>query len=280
MIKKLFKLKFSKSNVMTLNFLKYFRLWFLFSKEIWFYSYWIIFRSIFFLFLVILHTKLWVYISEINWTNEIAWIGIEYYIWYCFIAELVALNWRNQNIVEQVKSWNILNFLNKPVSFFWYCYSSSFFGSMTKIFLVAVFWFLIFSAFWNPLPFFWIVEFILFLLSFSAWILLLSTFHTLVWLFSFYFEDSTFIEIFFTKLFFIFWWRIFPIDIYPIFLQEIVKILPFQYFIYFPAKFFATWDINFFLKFFPVQILWIIILSFLNFFLYKKMIKRLEVNWG
>jgi ABC-2 type transport system permease protein len=112
------------------------------------------------------------------------------------------------------------------------------------------------------------------------WIWMLSFVSLIISLFAFILEDSTFIRLSINKLYFIFWWVFFPISIYPIRMQKISSWLPFQYYVYWPAKFFSTWDLNFLLSYLPFQIIRLIILMLIVKLIYKKMVRNVEINWG
>jgi ABC-2 type transport system permease protein len=109
---------------------------------------------------------------------------------------------------------------------------------------------------------------------------MLSLVSLVIALIAFAMEDSTFVRLFINKLYFIFWWLFFPLDIYPVWLKNISQFLPFQYYLYAPAKFFTTWDINFFLQYFPLQLMWLVILFAIVFLMYESVVRRLEINGG
>ncbi|MDR0282713.1 MAG: hypothetical protein LBI53_05490 [Candidatus Peribacteria bacterium] len=80
-------------------------------------------------------------------------------------------------------------------------------------------------------------------------------------LFAFMLEDSTFIRLLINKLYFIFGGLFFPLDIYPKRMQIIAEFFPFKYYLYAPAKFFTTGDVQFFAEYFPMQVGRLIIIT-------------------
>ena len=259
---------------------KYLKLWFYYTKELFYYSYSIVFKNAWFLFIVYLLTALVMYGAKAKGINYIWVIAIEYYIWYVFITELVMMNRRDDDLVSGVQSGNIIILLNKPVHFIWMQLSKWFFRVLLRMIVIVLV--SIWIVFWwaGNFPWFGLGIFLLFFLSFLVGILLLALMAILMGMFSFVFEDSRFVSFMLSKIYFIFGGVFFPIDIYPMWLQNIAKFLPFQYYIYAPARFFVTWDIDFFWSYFPIQILWLIGIGALVFWSYGKLVRRLEVNGG
>jgi ABC-2 type transport system permease protein len=170
--------------------------------------------------------------------------------------------------------------LNKPISFIWYYFSQWFFKNLLNI---VVIWIMsgavIFIFLWR-FPRFWLWKMVLFLITMLIWICMLSLVSLIISLFAFILEDSSFISLTINKLYFIFGWVFFPISIYPIRMQNISKFLPFQYYVYWPAKFFSTWDSEFLLSYLPFQILRLVLLILIVRFIYKRMLRNVEINGG
>ena len=123
---------------------------------------------------------------------------------------------------------------------------------------------------------------VIFLIIFLVWISISVLIDTVVFLFSFWVENAMFLRLIFQKTYFILWWLFFPLAIYPTWLKNIWESLPFQYAIQIPAKFFVEWKIIFLFEnnWFFILLTWFIVLIFINFLLYWKMIKKLEINGG
>ncbi len=259
---------------------KYFKIGFYFSKEIFYYAYALILGNLKLVILVFILNALILYWVTASWLSEIAGIPIQYYIWYVFIAELLMIHYNNPDLTNAVKNGSIIMFLNKPISFIGYFLSSSFFKTLNRILIIwPSVWLILFIFYGNP-PWIGLKETWLFIISFLLWVLLLSLIHLLISLSSLVIEDSRFVQFFMNKVYLILWWVFFPIDIYPIWLQNISKYLPFQYFIYSPAKFFTTGDLFFFKSYFPIQVIWVFVILGIVLFSYNKMVKKLEINWG
>ena len=259
--------------------LKYVRIWFYFLKEVFYYSYMLLIDNIHLLIFVFIIPMLVTFGARAKWIDTISWIEIWMYAWYIFVAELVMTNWRDKSMIEEIKWWSIVTYLNKPISFIWYYFSQWFFKNLLNIVTVAIgSWAIIFFVLWK-FPRFWVWKFCLFLITMLMGIWMLSLVGLIIALFAFILEDSSFIRLLINKLYFIFGWVFFPIDIYPVRMQSVSKFMPFQYYIYWPAKFFTTWDTSFLWSYLPYQLLRLIILILIVKLIYRKMLRNVEINW-
>jgi ABC-type uncharacterized transport system permease subunit len=108
---------------------------------------------------------------------------------------------------------------------------------------------------------------------------LIDTFSILL---AFWIENTSFLRLIIQKFYFIFWWLFFPLEIYPWFLKIIADSLPFKFALQLPAKYFASWNIEFLFKNNQILLLiiWFIALIVLNFLLFNKLKKVLQINGG
>ena len=246
--------------------LKYVKIWFYFLKEIFFYIYIIFLENIHLLMFVFIIPLLVTFGANAKWIDNISWIPIWMYTWYIFVAELIMINRKDTNMIEEIKGWSIVTYLNKPISFIWYYFSQWFFKNLLNIVVISIMSGTVIFIFLWVFPRFWLC--------------MLSLVSLIIALFAFILEDSSFIRLFINKLYFIFGWVFFPISIYPIRMQNISKFLPFQYYVYWPAKFFSTWDSEFLLSYLPFQILRLILLIVIVRIIYKRMLRNVEINGG
>ncbi len=260
--------------------LKYLSLWFYLSKEIFYYSYILLITNIRVLLFVFVLSFLWIYWATNKWISDVGGISLSLYAWYIFFTEVIMINWIDRDLIRDVKSGEIITFLNKPLNYVRFYLSHSFFKNLIKIWVTSLVSGIIIFIFVQKFPFFGIIELLLAFLSLLIGVFLLAIFQLMLGLFSFIFEDSSFLNFLVNKMYFILWGVLFPISIYPLWLQEITKFFPFRYYVYSPAKFFTTWDLEFFANYFPLQLFWFGITLFLVFFIYWKVVKRLEINGG
>ena len=173
-------------------------------------------------------------------------------------------------MIEEIKGGSIVTYLNKPISFIGYYFSQWFFKNLLNISVIGLISGCIIFIFLWEFPRFWLWKMFLFLISMIIWICMLSLVSLIIALFAFILEDSSFISLTINKLYFIFGGVFFPISIYPIRMQNISKFLPFQYYVYWPAKFFSTWDLEFLFSYLPYQILRLVLLIFIVKLIYRK----------
>ena len=260
--------------------LKYIKIWFYFLKEVFYYGYLLILDNIHLLFLIFVLTSLGIFGAKATGLETVGGIPIYLYAWYIFVTELVMVNRKDQNMINEIKSWSIITFLNKPINFIGFYFSQTYFKTLINMLIVGSFCGIIIFLVTGNFPRFGIWPFLLFLLSFLVGIGLLSLISLMIALFAFILEDSTFVRLLINKLYFIFGGLFFPLDIYPKRMQTIAEFFPFKYYLYAPAKFFTTGDIQFFVEYFPMQVGRLIIITIGVRCIYANAIKRLEINGG
>ena len=175
--------------------LKYIKIGFYFTKEIFYYLYMLAVSNIhllIFVFIIPMLVSFWV---KSQWIDSISWIQIWMYVWYVFIAELIMTNRRDKNMINEIKWWSIVVYLNKPISFIWYYFSQWFFRNLLNIATVWIMsWLVIFFVLWK-FPRFGVWEFCIFLLPMIIGICMLSLVSLIIALFAFILEDSSFIRL-------------------------------------------------------------------------------------
>ena len=102
---------------------------------------------------------------------------------------------------------------------------------------------------------------------------------TFIGLFSFIIEDSGPLYWLYSKLILVVG-TLFPIEYFPEIIQPILKFTPVYAVNYGPAKLFVDFSLELFIVVIIVQIIYILISYFLCSMLYKKGVKRLNVNGG
>lgn len=96
---------------------------------------------------------------------------------------------------------------------------------------------------------------------------------------SFWIEDSTPFHWVYDKMILVIG-TLFPIEMFPKFLQPIVKFTPIFVVTYGPAKLLIDFSIKSFIEIFIAQVLYLIISIVIVGFLYSKGVKKLNVNGG
>ena len=154
--------------------LKYVKIWFYFLKEVFYYAYMLLIDNIHLLVFVFIIPMLVTFGAKAKWVDTISWIEIWMYAWYIFVAELIMTNRRDKNMIDEIKWWSIVTYLNKPISFIWYYFSQWFFKNLLNIWIVWIWaWIVIFLFLWK-FPRFGIWNFALFLITMMIGICMLS----------------------------------------------------------------------------------------------------------
>ena len=97
---------------------------------------------------------------------------------------------------------------------------------------------------------------------------------------AFWAEDTSAFRWIYDKMLWIFGGIFLPFSILPDKYQSLIQLLPFNQMLYAPARMIVSFNIQEFYKNFVIQIVWIIILSLLVRWMYKKGTKNLSVNAG
>jgi ABC-type uncharacterized transport system, permease component len=246
------------------------------------YVYNLAFGFLGYFFILFVFINLWKYMySDPN--KLINGYDMNQMIWYVIITEILwcVLGGRSlcKKICDDVKGGNIAYNINKPYSYIGYCLSShlgsAFIKGIIYIFLGMMTGFLFLGVFPNLSLLSIIVTLISGILSTIISILLI----TAIGLISFFVEDANPFYWLYSKMILVLG-TIFPIEFFPAVLKPFLMLSPIYVVSYGPAKLFV--DFNFsdcFLVLFA-QIIYIILAYLICSLLYKKGVKRLNVNGG
>ena len=259
---------------------RYILLWYYSLKEVFMYTYVLFLQNIRVLVVIFVVSALLQFGATGQWVTEVWWVSTTMIIWYVFITEIVMTQRRDAAMIREIQSWSIIFYLNKPIHFLGYYFSRTFVRTLLMITIIWWCSWLIIFAFVQTFPRYGLIWAWLFLISLFIGVWLLSLIGLLMWLAAFQLEDSRFLRLMIGKLYLLFGGVFFPIDIYPQWLQSVSELLPFQYYIYGPAKFFTTGDFSFFVKYFPIQMVWFMVLSWVVVVMYRSLVKKLEINGG
>lgn len=203
-------------------------------------------------------------------------------IWYVIITEMIWYGTRNKTLVSQItddiKSGGIAYTLNKPYSYIIYIITKHFGEISIKFILYLILAIVTGFIFIGPidfniisLPFIIIV----FLLSF----IINAVIRIIISMLSFYIEDSTPFHWLYDKVIIVLG-IIFPIEVFPKVLQPILKFTPIYVVTYGPAKLVIDFSINSFITILIVQIIYLIVTILLLALIYRKGVRKLNVNGG
>ena len=204
-------------------------------------------------------------------------------MWYVVITEILYSSVGGRvlcrNVSNDVKSGNIAYNINKPYSYIGYVVSTHFGNMFIKIiiysFLAVLFGFLFIGSFPNIS-----LIGIIFLIVSMFLALLISTLLILsIGLFSFFIEDSGPFYWVYSKLILVMG-TLFPIEYFPLFVQKILVYTPIYVVNYGPAKLFVDFSVDKGILIIIAQVIYVIIAYLICSFIYRKGVRRINVNGG
>ena len=203
-------------------------------------------------------------------------------IWYVIMTEIIWYGTRNNTLTNQIsddiKTGSIAYTLNKPYSYIIYIIYKHFGEITIKFLLYLLFSIFVGIVFVGPIDFNLInlpLIIIIFLLSF----VINAIIRIIISMLSFKIEDATPFHWLYDKIILILG-TMFPIEIFPLFLQPILKLSPIYVVTYGPAKLVVDFSYNSFFNILIAQIVYLIISTILLTIIYRKGVKKLNVNGG
>lgn len=204
-------------------------------------------------------------------------------IWYIIITEILwsTVSGRKfcHKIANDVKGGNIAYNINKPYNYIGYSLFNHLGACTVKGFMYTVLGIIVGYAFLGSFPSLNIFSILAVLLTCILATVISTLLIIFVGLFSFIIEDSTPFYWLYSKIILLFG-TIFPIEYFPKVVQPILKFSPVFAVNYGPAKLFVDFSFNTFIVVVIAQIIYIIIAYTLCALVYKKGVKRLNVNGG
>ena len=204
-------------------------------------------------------------------------------IWYVIITEILwsVTSGRKlcNTIIQDVKGGNIAYNINKPYSYIGYSLCTHLGGALLRIIIFIILGILTGLLFMHEFPSINILEFLIILVSMILAVVISSLLIIFIGLLSFIIEDSSPFYWVYSKIILVIG-TIFPIEYFPAGLQVIMKYSPIYVTSYGPAKLFVDFSWNTTLSIFIAQIAYIIIAYFLCHLMYKKGVRKLNVNGG
>lgn len=225
---------------------------------------------------------LWQYMYK-DPSNLIEGYDLTQMIWYVLITECMWYGNRNKSLMESmsndIKSGSIAYNLNKPYSYLLFMIAKHF-GEIT---LKFIFYFIISIIlgfiFVGPLDNFAFAMLPLIIISMILGVIINSLIRIVISLLSFWIEDSTPFHWIYDKLILVIG-TLFPVELFPLFLQPIIKCSPIFVVNYGPAKLFIDFSFTSFRTIFVAQIIYVILIVILATIIYRKGVKKLNVNGG
>lgn len=242
----------------------------------------ILIHTLGYIVMIFIFFNLWNYIYD-DPTKLINGYSKEQMIWYVIITEIIwgAVGGRKycRKICNDVKGGNIAYIMNKPYSYIGYAIVSHL-GEMTiNAIIVSLVGIGMGFIFFKGLPSISILGIIIVLFSSLLAIIISTLFITFIGLFSFIIEDANPLYWLYSKIILVLG-TIFPIEFFPGILGTIIKFSPIYVTCYGPAKLFVDFDIQNALRILIAQIIYLGISWMMCYLLYRKGVKKLNVNGG
>lgn len=239
-------------------------------------------RSGFFAFIMGIYLLLWKSIYSSGGQEIIQGFSLNMMIWYLVMTEIVTLSTTNyyKEVSRDIKTGNIAYMLNKPYNYVTY----SFFNNMGKILVrmfvnvaVGVSVALIFVG---PLIGIELYSIPFVLISLLLGISINYFINFALALTAFWVEENMPFRWIFQKLVFTLGGMLLPLDLFPKWLGDISKYLPFAYITYAPGKLFVDFSFNYLVSILFGQLIYLMIAVIICYRVYRKGVKELNVNGG
>lgn len=203
-------------------------------------------------------------------------------MWYLLLSEVLTYGHgriANTEIIESVKSGSIAYNLNKPYNYILYVLTRHIADGVIRVILYTIVSFIIGILFVGGMPDFNIMYIPFMLITFVMGYIINALIKILISLISFWIEDATPFFWIYNKILLIFG-VFFPIDMFPVFLQPILKLTPVYVSLYGPVMLIIDFSFKLFLKVLLVQIIYLLIVVLLITIIYRKGMKKVNVNGG
>lgn len=204
-------------------------------------------------------------------------------IWYVIITEIIwkCTSGRSfcKKIIDDVKSGNIAYTLNKPYSYVGYALSSHLGSSAITAVLYIPLGLILGVLFLKSIPVLNLLQVIIILISGTLAVVISSLLIILIGLFSFVIEDANPIFWIHSKIILILG-TLFPVEYFPAFLQPLIIASPIFVTCYGPARLFVNFTWETCASVIIAQIIYVIAIYLLCSLIYRKGVKRINVNGG
>lgn len=238
-------------------------------------------RTVFLILILFIFTQLWKTTFSVTGEQEIAGFTLVTMMWYLVITEAImtAMPRVVDKVETEVKNGDIVYFLQRPLSYVGYHYSSFMAEAGFRVLLnLVVGGTLIFALYggmnWN------------FFSVFSTLLLIIGAFTLhfmitmLISLCSFWIEEARGYELVYTRIVMVLGGMLVPLDIFPEWLEQIARLLPFQHIVYTPASVLVGQQPQPLLAVFIEQWTWICLFGALVSAAFYMGVKKLNVNGG
>lgn len=232
--------------------------------------------------LLYIFMNLWGYIYS-DPDEVINGFTINQMLWYVTLTEVLwgIVSGRKfcRTIVEDVKGGNIAYNINKPYNYILYKLSSHLGLGFIKGIVYGILGLLVGYVFMREFPSVGAIEALLVIVSAILSIVITTLMVITIGLLAFFIEDSNPVYWLYSKTILIFS-TLFPIEFFPVAIQKVLKYSPVFVTGYGPAKLFVDFSYSRFFAVFGAQVFYIVAIYTLCYLIYRKGVRKLNVNGG
>ena len=204
-------------------------------------------------------------------------------IWYVIITEILYMSLKGKrlcdNISKDIRSGNVAYNINKPYNYIGYVISSHLGKISLSFIFYLIFGIIIGIIFLGSFPLSNIFSIMCVLICIVFSLVVSTLFSCFIGLFSFYIEDSVPFHWLYSK-FILILGTMFPIEFFPKIIQPILRFSPVLAINYGVAKLFVDFSFNNFIYVLIAQIIYMILMIIVCNIVYRKGVKKLNVNGG
>ena len=204
-------------------------------------------------------------------------------IWYVIVTEILWMNLKGRSLCAKisgdVKSGNIAYNINKPYNYVEYTLFGHLGQVTVKFIIVTIIGMVLGFLFLNTFPPLNILQVLGILLSCTLATVINIFLITSLALISFFIEDATPFYWLYSKMILVIG-TIFPIEFFPKIMQPIIKFSPIYVVSYGPAKLFVNFTNSGFIQIIIAQLIYVIISFTICHLIYRKGVRKLNVNGG
>ena len=204
-------------------------------------------------------------------------------IWYVIITEILWMSLGGRSLCKKisndVRSGNVAYNINKPYSYVLYSVSSHLGGASIKFIVYVILGILTGIIFMGEFPNLNILSIVCVLISSILATIISTLLITFIGLCSFIIEDANPFYWLYSKIILVLG-TIFPIEFFPEAIQTMLLYSPIYVVSYGPAKLFVDFSVNDFISIILAQIIYVFIGYIMCSLMYKKGVKKLNVNGG
>lgn len=242
----------------------------------------IILGFISFFIILFVFLNLWEYIYSGPQT-VISGYTMSQMVWYVIITEIMWFGTRNGTLTHQIsndiKSGTIAYGIGKPYNYMFYI-AARHLGEITiKFFLFSGIGILIGLLFVGKLTSFQVRYLPCMVIVTFAGVMINSLIRISISILSFWIEDATPFHWIYDKLILVVG-TLFPIEVFPVWLQPVIRLTPIYVVTYGPAKLIIDFSMAMFVKVVMTQLIYLVVTVLFLSGLFRRGVKRLNVNGG